>query len=217
MDQRDQQELADALAADIGMRRDRGDVRLVGHHPDAGVADDTAQLFLQLRCARWLRRAQKAGQPADEVSSGLGVAGELWAAASAPARAHHPGGARRCSAPSGFRAISRRYAFCGQGCGNESFSIALTAGICSTRIGSTTNAVATFTVARVYRRPLRRLRPLGDVERVDCTRVAGVAGWAWRQPNSARNPARLAEAALLASTTSTAVPVALERRAPIRR
>ena len=69
MDQRDQQELADALAADIGMRSDRGHVRLVGHDPDAGVADDAAQLLLEPRRAGWLGRPQKAAQPTDEVAA----------------------------------------------------------------------------------------------------------------------------------------------------
>src|SRR5438477_13026902 len=77
-----------------------------------------------------------------------------------------------------FSVISRRYAFCGHGCGNDSFSMALTAGMCSTRMGSTTNAVATFTVRRSV--PLRLLLTddLGaDIERVERARIARIAAF----------------------------------------
>src|SRR5919201_188104 len=73
-----------------------------------------------------------------------------------------------------FSEISRRYAFCGQGCLKESFSIALTAGMCSRRIGSTTYAAATFTVARVYPCGLAVPR-LADVHGIDPRGVARFA------------------------------------------
>src|SRR5438046_2226371 len=74
-----------------------------------------------------------------------------------------------------FSTISRRYAFCGHGCGKDSFSIALTAVMCSTRIGSTTNAVATFTVAKSVPPHFGVLSDLGDVDGVECGGVARIA------------------------------------------